>query len=62
MDGKLEPSRTFMQQIEHLKKVFLHLKEAKLKLLSRKSSLFKQDLKFLGHIVSESGVASNQSW
>ena len=39
--------------------VFLRLKEAKLKLAPKKCSLFQQEVKFLGHIVSEKGVATD---
>ena len=59
LDDILVPGRTFEQQIENLRTVFLRLKEAKLKLAPKKCSLFQQEVKFLGHIVSERGVATD---
>ena len=59
LDDILVPGRTFEQQIGNLRMVFMRLKEAKLKLAPKKCSLFREEVKFLGHIVSASGVATD---
>ena len=59
LDDILVPGRTFEQQIGNLRTVFMRLKEAKLKLAPKKCSLFREEVKFLGHIVSASGVATD---
>ena len=59
LDDILVPGRTFEQELENLRMVFLRLKEAKLKLAPKKCSLFQQEVKFLGHIVSGKGVATD---
>ena len=46
---------TFEQELENLRVVFLRLKEVKLNLAPKKCS----SSKFLGHIVSEKGVATD---
>ena len=42
--------------LEHLRKVFLRLKEAKLKLKASKCSFFKKHIQYLGHLVSGDGI------
>lgn len=59
LDDILVPGRTFEQELENLRMVFLRLKEAKLKLAPKKCSLFQREVKFIGHIVSETGVATD---
>ncbi len=58
LDDILVPGRTFEQQIGNLRTVFMR-QEAKLKLAPKKCSLFREEVKFLGHIVSERGVATD---
>ena len=42
--------------LEHLQKVFLRLREAKLKLKVSKCSFFKKHIQYLGHLVSGDGI------
>ena len=42
--------------LEHLRKVFLRLREAKLKLKASKCSFFKKHIQYLGHLVSGDGM------
>ena len=42
--------------LEHLRKVFLRLREAKLKLKASKCSFFKKHIQYLGHLVSGEGI------
>ena len=42
--------------LEHLRKVFLRLREAKLKLKASKCSFFKKHIQYLGHLVSGNGI------
>ena len=56
-DDILVPARSFNDH--NLRTVFGRLREANLKLLPKKCSLFRRQLKFLGHIVSEKGVATD---
>ena len=52
-------SRTFEEHIERLEKVFERLVEAGLKLSPAKCNLFQKELKYLGHIVSPEGIATD---
>ena len=42
--------------LEHLREVFLRLREAKLKLKASKCSFFKKHIQYLGHLVSGDGI------
>ena len=59
MDDIIVPSRTIEQGLERLEHIFQRLKMANLKLKPSKCSLFQTQVNFLGHIVSESGIATN---
>ena len=52
-------SHTFEEHIEKLEKVFERLVEAGLKLSPAKCNLFLKELKYLGHIVSPEGIATD---
>jgi hypothetical protein len=52
-------SKTFEEHLEHLEQVFLRLKKAGLKLSPEKCFFFKQELPFLGHVVSRSGIQTD---
>ncbi|CAG8813562.1 7304_t:CDS:2, partial [Dentiscutata erythropus] len=54
-------SKTFEEHLEHLKKVFKRLQNAGLKLGKDKYCFKKQQLAFLGHIISENGIAPDPS-
>ena len=49
-------SVTFVNHLKHLHSVFQCLQEARLKLKPSKCSFFKEQLKFLGHEVTKSGI------
>lgn len=49
-------SRTFEEHLLHLEQVFLRLKNAGLKLSPEKCFFFKEELPFLGHVVSRKGI------
>ncbi|CAG2223494.1 unnamed protein product [Mytilus edulis] len=52
-------SKSFEEHMKNLKEVFQRLKAANLKLNPKKYNFLKKEVKFLGHIVSESGVATD---
>ena len=49
-------SRTFNEHLQHLEKVFKRLKDANLKIKPSKCSFFKEQIEYLGHIVSKEGL------
>jgi len=51
--------RTFQEQLDNLRKVFLRLREGHLKLNPEKCQLFRKEVRYLGHIVSSSGVTTD---
>ena len=57
LDDILVPGRTFDEELANLRQVFQRLDEAKLKLSPKKCTLLKQKVTYLGHVVTESGVA-----
>ena len=59
LDDILVPGHTFTDHTKNLRMVLLRLREAKLKLSPKKCVLFQRQVKFLGHIVSEAGVATD---
>ena len=59
LDDILVPSRTFEEQIVNLTQVFQRLQAAKLKLAPNKTSLFKKEVMYLGHVISKDGVTAN---
>ena len=52
-------SRTYEEHLEKLQKVFQRLEDKGLKLKPSKCKLFQKSIKYLGHIVSEDGVATD---
>ena len=56
LDDILVYSRDAEEHLEHLQKVFALLREHNLKAKAKKCEFFKQELKFLGHIVSGRGM------
>ena len=50
---------TFQEQMYNLRKVFQRLREAHLKLNPEKCQLFQKEVRYLGHIVSPSGVTTD---
>ena len=49
-------SKTFEEHLEHVETVFSRLREAGLKLKMKKCDFLKQEVKYLGHLVSSAGV------
>ena len=56
LDDILIYSSEVEAHLEHLRKVFLRLREAKLKLKASKCSFFKKHIQYLGHLVSGDGI------
>ena len=52
-------SKTFDEHLRHLSQVFRCLRQAGLKLKPKKCFLFQQKVKYLGHIVSQEGIATD---
>ena len=55
----LIPARSFEGHIHNLRTVLCCLQDANLKLSPKKCTLFRRQLKFLGHIVSKEGVSTD---
>ena len=56
LDDILVASRSFDEHLQHLHKVFTRLRDAGLRLKPRKCSLLRDEVPFLGHIISIDGV------
>ena len=61
LDDVIVFGRTFDEALSHLDHVLCAVKEANLKLNLRKCSFFKEEVKFLGHIVSSGGISADPS-
>ena len=61
LDDVIVFSRTIQEHLERLDIVFSKLKEAGLKLKPKKCHLFKREVLYLGHIVSQAGIATDPS-
>jgi hypothetical protein len=59
LDDVIIYSDTFEQHLEHLRDIFDRLEEAGLKLNPDKCSFVKEELEFLGHIVSNKGIRTD---
>ena len=59
MDDALVTGKSFAEQLAHLYSVFQRLRTAGLKLALEKCFLFKRKLKYLGHVMSEEGIATD---
>ena len=59
MDDVIVPSATFEDSIARLELVFQRLSESNLKLKPSKCILFQRQVKFLGHIVSQEGISTD---
>ena len=57
LDDIIVFGRTFDEQLERLDEIFSRLRQANLKLKPSKCSLFRRQVEFLGHVVSEKGIA-----
>lgn len=56
LDDVIVFGKTFMETLQNLKLVFGRLREANLKLKPKKCTFFQDEIKYLGHLVSEKGV------
>ena len=61
LDDIIIPGATIPQSIERLTHVLLRLKDAGLKLKPSKCHMFRKEVAFLGHVVSEHGVSTDPS-
>ncbi|GES86520.1 zinc knuckle protein [Rhizophagus clarus] len=52
-------SKTFEEHLQHLEQVFLRLEQARLKLSPEKCFFFKDEIPFLGHVVSQKGIQTD---
>jgi hypothetical protein len=59
LDDVIVIGRTFQGQLDNLRKVFQRLRETHLKLNPQKYQLFRKEVRYLGHIVSPSGVTTD---
>jgi len=59
LDDIIVFSATVEEHLNRLRKIFDRLRAANLKLKSSKCSLMRSEVKFLGHVVSEEGVATD---
>ena len=59
MDDVLVVGKTFSDQLSHLLSVLQRLKKAVLKLAPKKCFLFQNEVKCLGHIVSEDEITTD---
>ena len=59
LDDILVPAQTFEDGISNLRTIFQCLQVANLKLSPQKCTLFQRQIKYLGHIVSGDGVATD---
>ena len=59
MDDIISPCETILQGLEKLDHIFSRLQQANLKLKPSKCVLFQKKVNFLGHVVSEEGIATD---
>ncbi|XP_072041155.1 uncharacterized protein [Amphiura filiformis] len=59
LDDVIIFSRSFEEHLDHLKQVFDRLREAGLKLQPKKCTFGQTEVKYLGHIVSKDGIATD---
>ena len=59
LDDVLVPGRNFQEHLTNLQEVFQRLREAHLKLSPEKCELLQREVRYLGHIVSIEGIATD---
>ena len=60
LDDILIYSQTFEQHLSHLREVFERLRDANLKLKAMKCQLLAESVKFLGHLLTKDGLATDR--
>ena len=59
IDDILVSGHSFQEHLTNLKTVFKRLQAARLKLAPNKCQLFRKEVKYLGHVVSDQGIATD---
>ena len=59
LDDIIVTGKTFDEHLDNLREVFERIRNAGMKLSPKKCSLFKKEVKYLGHIVSSSGISTD---
>ena len=59
LDDVIVMGRTFEEELERLKEVFERVAKAGLKLKPKKCFLFQKRVSYLGHVVTEKGIAAD---
>lgn len=60
LDDVIIYSRTYEEHMQRLEAVMQRIREAGLKLNASKCKFFQREIKYLGHIISEEGIAVDQ--
>ncbi|MCP4477845.1 MAG: hypothetical protein GY818_07115, partial [Planctomycetaceae bacterium] len=60
IDDILIATRTIEEHLDRIEEVFRHIREAGLKFKAKKCFLFKQEVKFLGSLISSEGIVMQQ--
>lgn len=60
IDDVIIYAKTFKEHLDRVKIVLQRLKEAGVKLSPKKCHLFKENIKFLGHVISSKGIATDK--
>ena len=61
LDDIIIPGRTFKEHLKNLSMVFDRLREAGLKLHPKKCAFCQQQVTFLGHVISDKGIATDEN-
>jgi hypothetical protein len=61
IDDLIVFAKSWEEELQRLELVFQRIRDAKLKLKPKKCSLFQKEVLFLGHIVNEEGIATDES-
>lgn len=59
LDDIIVMGRNFTEHVSNLRKVFTRIREANLKLSPKKCTFFKEEVAYLGHIISSNGVRTD---
>jgi len=61
LDDILVMGRSFAKHLQNLQEVFERLREANLRLKPKKCHFAKNEVRYLGYVVSESGISADKS-